>query len=651
MKPTPSPLTSRVALRDLGRALQYVKPVRGLYLQKLFYMTFSVVPTLILPWPGKVLVDHVIRNQPLEVSEYPFFFQPFVESLMGASPSEVAIRVILFSLVLLVVFGGFASDRRDSATANLAQGSDTATTSENSANHGHSFMGGILGWFEYRVTLQISQTLNHHYRSQLFERIQRLPMARLDDQRIGDAIYRLMYDTPQITEVCERIILTPIVAPIQVAGLVWVMMLSFGEDPFVAWMAAAVVPIVFFASLPFAPAVRRLGMRSRESGAETTTTIEEGMSNVLAVQGLGGSAHQSATFERNSWRSFTEFRRFIVVWIGIVTVIGAAGALVFILVFYRLTDAVFAGALSVGDLWVIMAYYGALVGVALNVGLLWIYLQDNAVGLRRVFELMDEPTDHQPADAVVIDDIREGYRFEDVSYVYPDGTRALDGVSFEARRGQLLAFVGPAGAGKTSLAYMLPRFLRPTSGQIAVDGVPLDDIDRDALREQVAFVFQEPVLFDASVAENIRMGRLDATDEEVMEAAQQAGAAGFIEALPEGYATRLGRGGGRLSVGQKQRLSIARALVRRAPVLILDEPTAALDPETEMHLVTALHEASRDRLVVVIAHRLSTIRGADQILFLDAGRVLERGSHAGLMAREGGAYRRFVELQRSGAAA
>jgi ABC-type multidrug transport system fused ATPase/permease subunit len=153
------------------------------------------------------------------------------------------------------------------------------------------------------------------------------------------------------------------------------------------------------------------------------------------------------------------------------------------------------------------------------------------------------------------------------------------------------------------------------------------------------------VLFDATVAENIRIGKPDATDAEVRQAAEVAGAAEFIERMPEQYATRLGRGGGRLSVGQKQRLSIARALVRGAPVLVLDEPTAALDPETELHLVNALREASRDRLVVVIAHRLSTIRHADQIVFLEEGTIRERGSHAQLMARPAGAYRQFVDLQ------
>ena len=638
------------ALRDFARALHYVAPFRGLYLRKIGFMLLGVIPALLLPWPVKVLVDHVVQDVPLDATTYPFFFQPFVDALVGRSPAEIAVMVTLLLMALLLVFGGWGSEAQDQTSAGLAQGTDQATRSENDANQGHSFVGGVVGWFEFRLTLRISHLLNHHYRSHLFERIQHLPMTRLDDQRIGDALYRLMYDTPQITEVCTRLILTPVIVPLQLAATLWVMHLTFGDEPMVVWGAALLIPLGFLVTLPFTSAVRRRGQAARETGAATTTTIEEGISNVLAVQGLGGADHERSRFERDSWRSFTGFRQVMIVWIGISFSGLVAGSAVFLVVFYRLTDRVFEGAMTVGDLWVILAYYGALAFLAENVARLWIYLQDNAVGLRRVFELMDEPSDHQASAPRPLATIREGFELEDVHYRYPDGTEALRGVSFEARLGSMVALAGPAGAGKTTLAYLLPRFLLPTEGQIRVDGAPLLDVDREALRQQIAFVFQEPALFDATVEENIRIGRSDATPEQVRKAAALAGAADFIEHLPQGYATRLGRGGGRLSVGQKQRLSIARALVREAPVLILDEPTAALDPETEFRLVQTLREVSRERLVVVIAHRLSTIRSADQILFLEDGEIRERGSHRELMSREGGAYRRFVELQSSAAA-
>ncbi|MYE80821.1 MAG: ATP-binding cassette domain-containing protein, partial [Gammaproteobacteria bacterium] len=232
--------------------------------------------------------------------------------------------------------------------------------------------------------------------------------------------------------------------------------------------------------------------------------------------------------------------------------------------------------------------------------------------------------------------------FDGVGLVYPDGREALRNVSFEARVGQTVAIVGPTGAGKTSLAYMIPGFLRPTAGRVLFDGVDLAELDVDAVRAQVAYVFQEHVLFSRSVGDNLRLGRPGASDPEVEDAARTSGAHAFVSALAEGYGTVLGSGGGTLSVGQKQRLSIARGLLRDAPVLILDEPTAALDPETERALVAALRDMKRDRLVFVIAHRLSTLAGADHVLFMEEGRIVEQGSHDALMGRSDGAYRRFV---------
>jgi ABC-type multidrug transport system fused ATPase/permease subunit len=641
-----SPSTHRQAIGDIGRALRYIWPLRGLFARKLGYMFIALVPGVIFPWPGKVLIDHVILGLPIDESGYPFFFQPVVRALDGASPAEMAIAMLALGLGLLFLFGGTGTtDGRDQTSAGLASGTDTATRSENVANQGHSFIGGVVGYLEFKLTLRLSQALNHHYRSQLFERIQRLPMTRLDDHRIGDAIYRLMYDTPQITEVCFRLVQTPIVAPLQILLTVWVMSLTFGDIPEVLIIALLLAPASLILTLPFTNAMRRRALLARETGAATTSTVEEGVSNVLVVQGLGGHARESERFDKDSWTSYTASRNFELLWWGIVIVFSTAGISGGVYLFYRLSDRVFEGLLTVGDLGVIFAFFGALAFTAESTGRLWIYLQDNVVGLRRVFELMDEPCDPQPEDALPLREVRKGYRFSGVSYAYPDGTEALRDLTFEAPLGQMLAIVGPAGAGKTSLAYMLPRFLSPTSGQIELDGTPLEQIDREDLRSQIAFVFQEPSLFDATVAENIRVGRSDATDEQIRRAAEQAGAAEFIERLPEGYDTPLGRGGGRLSMGQKQRLSIARALVREAPILILDEPTAALDPDTEMQLVRTLREVSRDHLVVVIAHRLSTIRGADSILFLAEGRIRELGGHDELMAREGGAYRRFVELQ------
>jgi ABC-type multidrug transport system fused ATPase/permease subunit len=264
--------------------------------------------------------------------------------------------------------------------------------------------------------------------------------------------------------------------------------------------------------------------------------------------------------------------------------------------------------------------------------------------MRRVFFLMDLPSERQGND-VELPPIEEGVVWEHVGLTYPDGRRALHDINLEARIGEIVALVGPTGAGKTSLAYLVPAFHQATEGSVSIDGVDLGDASVASLRKQVAYVFQEPQLFSDSVLDNIRYGKPAVTREEVERVARIAGAHNFIVELPEGYDTRLGTVTSKISVGQKQRIAIARGLLQGARILILDEPTSALDPETEAYLIQALREAARDRLVIIVAHRLSTIAHADRIVFLEEGEIREQGSHRELMAKPDGRYREYVLLQ------
>jgi ABC-type multidrug transport system fused ATPase/permease subunit len=374
------------------------------------------------------------------------------------------------------------------------------------------------------------------------------------------------------------------------------------------------------------------------------------MENIVAVQSLGGEGRERRRFDRDSWESFGQFRALLRTAIFAFLAALVPGIVLGASVFFHVADLVIRDEISRGDFTLLFTYFVQILWASVELGALWIRIQESAVGLHRVFFLMDLPAEVDPPHAQPLRVPRHGVRMENVHYRYPDGTVALRNVNFEARVGQMTALVGPAGAGKTTIAYLVPRFLAPQRGSVRVDGVDLSGVTRESLRSQVAFVFQETALFDESIFENIRMGKPHASDAEVQLAARTARADEFIQRLPQGYETRLGRAGGKLSVGQKQRLAIARALVRDAPILILDEPTSALDPETERRLVAALREARRDRVVLVIAHRLSTIRAADQILFVDGGQIKERGTHDELMARTGGAYRRFVARQSRSAA-
>jgi ABC-type multidrug transport system fused ATPase/permease subunit len=610
-------------------------------------MLLTLLPLLLAPWPGKVVIDHVIEGRPVEPAAYPWFARPFAAWIAGGSAAEIVLWAVLAQLALLALVGviGAGARERDEADAWLAGGHDTQTRTENEANAGFSLVGGALGLLDLRYTMRLSQDLNHHFRARLFERIQALPMRTFDDERIGDAVYRVMIDTPSITTACWRILLTPVGAPLLIAMVAVALHFTFGDQPQLVWAALGAMPVALLASLPFAGSMRRRSRRSRQAGAVTTSTAEEGLAQVLAVQSLGGGERERGRFDRDSWESFGTYRAVLRSGIAAFLLGLVPGAALAGYAFLHSIDLVIGGALSRGDFLVVFTYYVQAALAALALGTLWFELQGAAAGLERVFGLLDLPAEEEAPGVPDLPPIREEVRFERVSYRHADGTLAVDDVSFAARVGELVAIVGPAGAGKTTLAHLLPRYLTPTSGRVLADGVDLARVSLASLRGQVSYVFQETWLFDDTIAANLRLGAPHADDAALARALELARAGEFVARLPDGLATRVGRGGSQLSVGQRQRLAIARALVRETPILVLDEPTSALDPETEQALIGALREAGRGRLVLVIAHRLSTIRAADRILFLDAGRLVEQGSPAALAALPGGAYRRFLDLQ------
>jgi ABC-type multidrug transport system fused ATPase/permease subunit len=657
MPPRAAPIDpgSLGTLRLLGRALRYVAPFRRQYAWKLALLVTSMAPLWVLPWPAKIVLDHVVEGIAIgaQARPHPGLVTALIGGLAGQEPALLLLAVVGFQLALLGLVGAAGSDssERDSADAYLSSGHDQATRTDNEANAGFSLASGLLGLYDLRFTIRLTQAVNHHYRARLFERIQALPLTTFDDQRIGDAVFRVLYDTPAITSAVYRILLTPAAAGAFALGVVATLRLLYGDHPLL-WQAGAwLLAIAFLATAPFAGLLRRRSMAARSAGAAATSSLEEGLANVLAVQGLGAESHARGRFDRASWGSFTSHRALVAVGMAVFLLASIPAAWVATRVFGYVAGLVIEGELSRGDFLLLFTYYLMLAFACIELGALWLRLQEAAAGLSRVFFLMDLPSEQDPPEARPLPRLAREVRIEDAHYAWPDGTPALRGVSLTLRVGELTALVGPAGAGKTTLAYLVPRFLEPQAGRVLFDGTDVRSASRRSLREQISFVFQETALFDASVEENLRLAKPDASETELRRAAKSAGADDFIRALPEGYQTPLGRSGGKLSVGQRQRLAIARGLVRDPRVLILDEPTSALDPETERRLVEALREASRERAVLVIAHRLSTVRHADRIAFVEAGRIVEEGSHEELMARPGGAYRRFVELQSRGAEA
>ena len=599
----------RRTFRIIGRSVLFVR-----YVWLRYVISFTShwlrenLAIVLAPWVAKILIDHVVLGASVEdVTGYPSFLVPVLEMLEGASVGGILFWVVLFSVVGLV--------------ASLA--------------HGY-----VMALFDTRLT----QSVVHLVRCRLFGSVQALPMTRLDDQPIGDSVYRVVNDTGVVPGVITTVLVQPVSAVSAFAVALVTLLSAYPDSPAVAVFAVGALPLYVLVIVPFSRMLRRRSQAVIAAQSAFTSNIEEGMDNMLAVQALGANQTERERFRKDSAESFKRIRFNGLAFDVVGTLLEiATQILVWGFTVYVVAQVVF-GDFSPGDFVVVIGYFALMRDPAEKLAYLWIGLQGDAAKARRVFAMLDLTAETETG-RFALPPIEEGVSFRQVGFVYPDGRRALGEVTFNASMRQIVALVGPTGAGKTTLAYLIPRYHAASEGEVLIDGHNVDDVTIESLRGQTSYVFQETQTTAESILENIRLGKPDATREQVERAARTAGIHDFVVTLPDGYNTQLGTSSSKLSVGQKQRIGIARGLLKDSRILILDEPTSALDPETEEHLVNALHEAAKDRLVIVIAHRLSTVAVADHVMFLDGGRIVEEGTHAELMAREGGRYRRFVDLQ------
>ena len=484
----------------------------------------------------------------------------------------------------------------------------------------------------------------HTVRSRLFESLRSLPMTQLDDQPIGDSVNRAMSDVRAVPDLIQQVVQTPGYALITFATALFTMLSAYPGSPLVVLFAIGAFPAQVVSTTPFSRMLRRRAQAMVAAKTVFVSTTEEGMDNIQAVQSLGANRIEKARFAKISANQFRR-ARFQEFADNLVRQFADIAHTLFTWAFnlYLLAE-VITGDMTPGDYAVVFGYYWMMSKPAYELVWVWIGLQPLIAQARRVFAMMDLQQEEE-IGGDTLPPIAHGVEFQNVGLVYPDGRRALKDVSFSASVGEVTALAGPTGAGKTTLAYLIPRYHMATEGRIRIDGHDVNSATIDSLRCQITYVFQETETVAESIADNIRYGAPDAGLEEVERVAKTVGIHDFISSLPEGYETQLGTTSSKLSVGQKQRIAIARGLIRDTPIMILDEPTSALDPETEAYLVSALREAAKSRLVIIIAHRLSTIAHADNIVFLADGRVHEQGSHEELIGLENGRYRRFVELQ------
>jgi ATP-binding cassette subfamily B protein len=394
--------------------------------------------------------------------------------------------------------------------------------------------------------------------------------------------------------------------------------------------------------------LRVLSRENQDWIANSSGNASEALSSVQTVQAFTHEAQNRKSFWDVTEKSYVAAQKRI----------GTRAIMTVIVIFLIFTGVVGvlwigahdvrAGVMSSGELVQFLIYAIMVAGGVAALTEIWGELQRAAGATERLVELLTvEDTVEDPAHPVAVPDVRNGtIEFDDVVFRYParPTQAALNGINVTIQPGETVALVGPSGAGKTTIIQLLLRFYDPTTGVIRLNGVDLRDMARSDFRKSIALVPQDPVIFAASARENIRFGRPEASDAEVVEAAKAAAAHGFLSALPEGYDTYVGERGVMLSGGQKQRIAIARAILRDAPILLLDEATSALDAESERAVQTAVEAMSRDRTTLIVAHRLATVKKADRILVFEAGRIVAEGTHDALVA-EGGLYARLARLQ------
>ena len=469
-------------------------------------------------------------------------------------------------------------------------------------------------------------------RVKLFRHIHRLSMSFFDRSEVGMTMSRVQNDVQQIQDFLSVVVLT-LADVVAFVGIVTVMMLM---DFQLALITLTVIPLLFAMLAIWQQYARRSFMRVRRAIAVVNSGLQENISGVRVVQSLNredANIRQFGTANRENLGANLEATRYTAVLMPSVEVLSALGLALVVFFGGRM---VLDGSIEVGVLVAFALYIQRFFEPVRNLTMQYGSLQRAMASGARIFEMMDlDPDFEDKPDAVRVDRVRGDVRYEGVGFSYESEVPVLQGVDLEAKAGQTVAIVGPTGAGKTTLVSLLLRFYDVTEGRITLDGHDVRDLSQDSLGRQMSVVLQEPYLFSGTVRENIRYNRVDATDEAVESAARAVGAHDFIERLSDGYDTELQERGGNLSVGQRQLISFARALVADPRVLILDEATANIDTHTEMRIQRALGELLRDRTALVIAHRLSTVRNADRIVVLENGRKVEEGSHDELMALDG----------------
>ncbi len=495
-----------------------------------------------------------------------------------------------------------------------------------------------------RINNTFEQNVIYDMRREVYARLQRLPVGYFDQRASGDLMTRVIEDVNSV----ERVLIDGTEqGTIAILSIVGVLVILFSMNPLLAATALAPIPILAVGALWYTLTAHKRYRRQREASSAMNALLMDNLQGVRQIKAFGHETHEDSRFAHRAGELRAGTLEVMRIWAWYQPTMSFAGAVGTVLVMWFGGSQVIEGKMSVGSLVSFLFYLGLFYDPVGRLHSLNQILQSARASGERVFDIMDateERAIHNVSTPELPPRVRGDVVYENVGFAYEGNKIVLHNVSLHAKSGQMIALVGPTGAGKSTIVNLLPAFYEASSGRIMLDGHDTAKIPLAELRRQISVVSQEAFLFNGTVRENILYGRLDASEAELIAAAQAANCHEFISHLPEGYDSKVGERGVKLSVGEKQRVSIARALLKDAPILILDEATASVDTATERLIQEALERLMRGRTSFVIAHRLSTIRRADQILVVKGGEIVERGTHDELL-NSNGLYARLARIQ------
>jgi len=494
---------------------------------------------------------------------------------------------------------------------------------------------------------KIGQSLLLRLRSELFSHLQEISFSFFDHSDSGDIISRVTNDTDAIGEAFTSGLVN---VASDLLSLFMIMIVMFSINIQLTLASLIVIPLIVAVAILFNSKFRSAYQAQRTRISKITSKLQEGISGIREIQSFTKEREVIKEFRRSNLENLQANLQTTKVWGSFFSVIQLVQAIGMGVVIIYGGWLAFNGSLgsiedAVGTLITFSMYIGMFFRPIFDLTNFYNTVQSSLIAAERIFEMLDiEPEIKDSEDAIELPKINGEIEFRNVTFGYDPEHPILHDVSFHIKPKETVALVGATGAGKSTIVKLICRFYDPQKGQILIDGHDIKKIKQRSLRKQMGIVLQETFLFSGTIMENIKYGKPDATDEEAMAAAKLVGAHQFIEKLPDGYNTKIGERGAGLSVGQKQLIAFARALLRNPSILILDEATSSIDPYTDLLIRKAMKVLLKDRTSIIIAHRLSTVRDADRILVIDNGRIVEEGSHEELM-KKGGLYRHLYEMQ------